>query len=242
MTEGSATRQIKSTGRRILIGVLTIAPLGITWFILDFLFAQLSRFGRPWISGVARAFQPNYPDFANFLLNETFQSFAGVVVVLAFLYVLGWAAGRVIGQKLIEGFESLIGMIPVVDTIYRATKRFLSVAGTSQDAPRRVVLISFPSPEMKTVGLVTRTIQDRDTGEELAVVYVPTAPNPTSGYIEIVPAKDIIFTDWTFDQAMAFIVTGGSNAPETVNFHDKGASRNAPDTTYRPRPPVSNPR
>lgn len=242
MIESSATKQIRSTGRRILIGILTIAPLGITWFIMDFLFAQLSRFGRPWISGIAGALRPTYPDLAGFLVNETFQSMAGVLIVLVFLYVLGWAAGRVIGQKLIEAFESIIGLIPVVDTIYRATKRFISVAGTSQDSPRRVVLINFPSPEMKTVGLVTRMIRDSGTGEELAAVYVPTAPNPTSGYIEIVPLKNLIFTDWTFDQAMAFIVTGGSNAPETVNFHDKGASRNDPGTTYRDGTSVSNPR
>lgn len=74
---------------------------------------------------------------------------------------------------------------------------------------------------MKTLGLITRTIIDSTSGEELAAVYVPTAPNPTSGYIEIVPMRDVVFTDWTFDQAMAFIVTGGSSAPDTIPYSNR---------------------
>lgn len=72
------------------------------------------------------------------------------------------------------------------------------------------MLIDLPSSEMKALGLLTRTLHDSETGEKLAVVYVPTAPNPTSGYIEIVPLQSVVITDWTFDQAMSFVVTGGS--------------------------------
>jgi uncharacterized membrane protein len=145
-----------------------------------------------------------------------------VLLVLAFLYVLGKATGHVLGQRLIRLFEAAIGRIPVVDSIYRATKRFLSVAGNTGTTERRVVLIEFPSPDMKTIGLVTRVLRASDTGEELAAVYVPTAPNPTSGYIEIVPLSKVVFTDWTFDQAMSFVVTGGSNAPDTIAYATKG--------------------
>ena len=145
-----------------------------------------------------------------------------VLVVLGFLWVLGWGASRVIGQRLILLFEWMIGRIPFVEKVYQATKRFLTVAGGSADGgERRVVLIDFPSPEMKTIGLVTRILKDEETGEELAAVYVPTSPNPTSGYIEIVPVKKLTFTDWTFDQAMSFVITRGSNAPETIAYYPK---------------------
>jgi len=150
------------------------------------------------------------------------QSVAAVLFVLGFLGILGWAAGRVIGQRVIRWFESLIGMVPFVDSIYRATKRFIAVAGSSEETPRRVVLIAFPSGTMKTIGLLTQTMRDSGTGETLAAVYIPTAPNPTSGYIEILPMADLILTDWTFDQAMAFIVTGGSNAPPTIDYRGHG--------------------
>jgi uncharacterized membrane protein len=209
---------MKDTGRYILIGVITAAPLAITWIILEFLFSQLSRLGRPWATRAARALSPEQPGIAALLENDVFLSILGVVLIVAMLWLLGFTATRVVGQRLIDLFEALIGKIPVVDKIYSATKRFLNVAGTSQDGEKRVVLIDFPSPEMKTIGLVTRTLRDKSTGEELAAVYVPTSPNPTSGYIEIVPVRDLTYTDWTFDQAMSFVITGGSNAPDTIAY------------------------
>jgi uncharacterized membrane protein len=212
------SERVKSTGRYILIGVLTAAPLAITWLILDFLFGQLSRIGRPWVRTLARTLAPEHPLLAAWIENETLLSVVAALVVLIFLWGLGWAASRAIGQRLIVLFEALIGIIPFVDRIYQSTKRFLTVAGGSSDGERRVVLIDFPSPEMKTIGLVTRVLKDKSTGEELAVVYVPTSPNPTSGYIEIVPIKKLTFTDWTFDQAMSFVITGGSTAPDTIEY------------------------
>lgn len=218
----SKSGPFRAAGRYIIIGLLTAAPLAITWWIVRFLFEQLSAMGKPGVYAASIAIRQEYPNIAKLMLNETVQSVFAVFVVLVFLYVLGWAAGRVIGQRLIAVFESFIGAIPFVDSIYRATKRFLAVAGNTEQNERRVVLIDFPSPEMKTIGLVTRVMRDADTGEELAAVYVPTSPNPTSGYIEIVPLHAITFTDWTFDQAMSFIVTGGSNAPETITYSGKG--------------------
>ncbi len=105
-----------------------------------------------------------------------------------------------------------------MDAIYRSVKRLLDVATIAPQGERRVVLINFPSPQMKAVGVITRIFRDAKTGEELAAVYVPTAPNPTSGYIEVVPLRDVILTDWTFDQAMAFVVTFGTSAPDTIAF------------------------
>ncbi|WP_187972248.1 DUF502 domain-containing protein [Aquibium microcysteis] len=209
---------MKPIGRTIVIGLLTAAPLVITFVIVRFLFQLLSSVGEPWIRGVARGLRATNPGVADLLLNDTLQSIAAVLVVLAFLYVLGWGTGRVIGQRLISLFEKAVGAIPFVETIYRATKRFLAISGPSGEGTQRVVLIDFPSRDMKAIGIVTRTLRDATTGEELAAVYVPTAPNPTNGYIEIVPIDKVTFTDWTFDQAMAFVVTGGSNAPDTVHY------------------------
>jgi len=79
------------------------------------------------------------------------------------------------------------------------------------------VLIDFPSPELKSVGFVTRTFQDA-SGRELAAVYVPTTPNPTGGYLEIVPIERLVATDWTVDQAMAFILSAGAAAPDVLPF------------------------
>ena len=80
---------------------------------------------------------------------------------------------------------------------------------------QRVVLIGFPSPTLKSIGFVTRTFTD-SLGRELAAVYVPTTPNPTGGYLEIVPVEDLIATEWSVDQAMAFILSGGAAGPDKI--------------------------
>jgi uncharacterized membrane protein len=87
---------------------------------------------------------------------------------------------------------------------------------------RRVVPIPFPSSDMKVVALVTRTLEDLGTGRPLAVVHVPTSPNPTSGYVEIVPLDRVVETDWTIDEAMRFVITGGASAPERVSYEPRG--------------------
>lgn len=222
MTPPERGQGLRSAGRYLLVGVVTAAPLAITWLIVDFLFRQLSALGRPLVRAAASALNPDNPAAARAMGDETVVSIVAAFAVLALLWLLGWTASRMVGQRLIGVMEWLIGRIPFVEKIYNATKRFLSVAGTQQSGGQRVVLIDFPSSEMKAVGLVTRVLKDSSTGDELAVVYVPTAPNPTSGYIEIVPMTALTWTDWTFDEAMAFVVTGGSNAPDTVNYSLRG--------------------
>jgi len=137
--------------------------------------------------------------------------------LLAF-YLLGWLATQVIGRRLIHWFDSLVHRIPLVQTIYGSIKKLMAAIQEKPRDVQRVVLISFPTPEMKTVGFVTRVLKDEHNGEELAAVYVPTTPNPTSGYLEIVPLKHVISTDWTVDQAMSFIISGGAVAPDHIQY------------------------
>jgi len=220
---------IGSVGRYIVIGVITAAPLAITWLIIDFFFRQLSHIGQPWVKAVAHAVTPHLPLLAAWLENETLLSIIAAIIILAALWALGRMTTHVMGRRMIGLFEAFIGMIPFVDKIYQSTKRFLTIAGSSSEGERRVVLIDFPSPKMKAIGLVTRILTDKETGEELVAVYVPTSPNPTSGYIEIVPVRDVTFTDWTFDQAMSFVVTGGSNAPDSISYFTKRGVERLPN-------------
>lgn len=205
-------------GRYLFIGLLTVAPLLATWWIIDFLFSHLARLGRPAVAALARAVRPQGPELADFLLSPAAQSIAAALVVLLLLYVLGWAASRMIGRHLIRLCEAIIARIPVVSTIYHSIKKLLNVVGERPTGRQRVVLIDFPCPEMKAIGVVMRFLRDADTDEELAAVYVPTSPNPTSGYVEVVPVSSLTATDWTFDQAMGFVVTGGASSPERIHY------------------------
>ncbi|MGH8604784.1 MAG: DUF502 domain-containing protein [Gammaproteobacteria bacterium] len=95
-------------------------------------------------------------------------------------------------------------------------KILIAAFQTKPKGVERIVLIDFPSPGMKAIGFVTRTLIDEASGEELAVVYVPISPNPTSGYIEIVAVTKVISTDWTLDEAMQFLMSAGTAAPDTI--------------------------
>ena len=220
----------------LLAGVLTVIPIWITWFVFELIVSQLSGFGRPWVVTLSRLVRGYQPALADALLEPWFQNAAALVLTLLGLVLLGWVATRVVGRKLLAALDRLIRHIPLVEKIYGASKTLISAL---QQQPgnqvQRVVLIPFPNPEMKTVGFVTRVLTDQDTGEALAAVYVPTTPNPTSGYLEIVPLDQVVPTDWSMDQAMSFVISGGTVAPERIHYRRaggdpaQGLERPAPD-------------
>lgn len=212
------SRGLGHIGRFILVGFFTVAPLWVTWLVFDFVIGVLARAGRPLLYAAARAVGNFSPTLASWMLESAFEQAVALIIVLASLYAVGVFATIVIGRKLIAWFESLLERLPLVQTIYGGTKRLLQSLRTPPATGQRVALIPFPNDRMKTIGMVMRTIRDSETGRELAVVYVPTAPNPTSGYIEIVPIDDVIFMDWSVEEAMSFVVTGGTTSPETVKF------------------------
>jgi uncharacterized membrane protein len=215
-------------GRYVLIGSLTVTPLLVTWLAFDFLLKLLAQMGTPLLRATARAVRPFSDTLASWLLDSSFQQAVAALLTIASLYGIGLLASFVIGKKVIELYEDILARLPLVQTIYGATKRVLLSLSQPPVTGQRVVLINFPSSEMKAIGFITKIIRDTETGKELAAVYVPTSPNPTSGYIEIVPMEDVVMTDWSTEEAMTFVVTGGTNAPENLRFYntDQRASSN----------------
>ena len=204
--------------RYILAGLLTIIPLWITWLVLRFLFQLLTQAGEPSIRWIAA----KLPDSLQLLIESPlFTNLFSILLVVLALYGIGRLTTVVVGRRVLGFFEAVLAKIPLVNVIYGAVKKLVTVL---QEKPggglQRVVLIDFPSPEMKTVGLVTRVLKDTNTGRDLAAVYVPTTPNPTSGYLEIVPLERVTSTEWTIDEAMAFIMSGGAVAPDTMNYDE----------------------
>ena len=126
------------------------------------------------------------------------------------------------GQRLLVWFEAVMARVPLANLVYTSVRKLLDILQTKPGSTQRVVLVDFPHREMKAIGLVTRVLKEEGTGRELAAVYVPTTPNPTSGYLEVVPVELLTPTDWTVDQAMGFIISGGAVAPETMPFTRAG--------------------
>ena len=145
-----------------------------------------------------------------------------MVATLCVILAVGALTRRVVGQRLLRWFEALIARVPLANVIYTSARKLLDMLETKPGSTQRVVLIDFPHRDMKSVGLVTRVIREEGSGRELAAVYVPTTPNPTSGYLEIVPVELLTPTDWTVDQAMSFIISGGAVAPDAMPFTRAG--------------------
>lgn len=208
----------------LIAGILTVIPLFVVWVVLDFLFSLLADAGTPLILGFSAWLAPDYPDLAHFLTTPGVLSVIALLFVLILLYFIGFFATFVIGQQMIELFERMMKRIPLVHTIYSSTKKLVSALQTKPSNVQRVVLIAFPNPGMRAIGFVMATFADAKSGQELAAVFVPTAPNPTSGYLEIVPVEALIATDMTSEQAMAMVLSGGAVAPNSVSIQPAGSS------------------
>ena len=201
-----------------LTGLLTLAPIFLVFIVFRFVFGLLSDISQPVIEPVTEYLVHTYPLMFTWLSEPWVKIAIGTVVTIAFILAIGFMTRRVIGQRLLIWIEALISKVPLANTVYGSARKLLDMLQTKPDGTQRVVLINFPHENMKSVGFVTRILQDEHTGEELAAVYVPTTPNPTSGYLEIVPVNQLIPTDWTADQAMSFIISGGAVAPDRIPF------------------------
>ncbi|MEW8560897.1 MAG: DUF502 domain-containing protein, partial [Candidatus Thiodiazotropha sp.] len=146
--------------RYLISGIITLIPLWVTWLVFKYVFNQLSKLGSPWVKILSRSIQNEYPSVAQWLLEPWFQNTLAVLLMLVGLYLVGLLASRVIGRKILYIFESTVQRLPVIQNVYGLVKKLISALEQKPENVQQVVLIEFPSPEMKTVGFVTRTMVD----------------------------------------------------------------------------------
>ena len=149
-------------------------------------------------------------------------SLPGIGVVFAFLVVLltGLAATNLIGRQLVSWWEEILHRIPLVSSVYSSVKSFTESVLSSSNSFRQVVALEYPRPGVWGLGFLTADnvaeVSAR-TGKPVVCVYVPTAVNPTSGFLVMVPREEIILLDMHIDEAMKMIVTGGVVQPPVHN-------------------------
>ncbi len=209
---------MRSVQKYFLAGLLTLLPIWLVWIVFKFVFVLLSGISQPAVGPLLARLSESDPRMFHWLADAWVQTAIALVATVVFIIVVGFFARRVVGQTVLRWFEGLIARIPLAKSIYGGARQLLDLLQTKPDGTQRVVLIDFPHKEMKSVGFVTRVLVDEATGRELAAVYVPTTPNPTSGYLEIVPVELLTPTDWSVDQAMAFIISGGAASPDRIPF------------------------
>jgi len=214
----------QSCKRNVFVGLLALVPLWITLSLVGVVLSFLRDKTAPLIEEAFSSFAQNN-ELIEYLVNAYwFQIAFTLFILLLFFYIVGFLTSRWLGRKAIILVDTIMERIPVAKSIYGAIKGVTDAMQNEDNRSSSVVLISFPSPELKTIALVTKTISDAKTGSKLAVVFVPTSPTPTSGYIEIVPVEELIYTDWSVEQAMSFLMSGGTDIPPSGLSLDQQAA------------------
>jgi uncharacterized membrane protein len=212
---------------RLVSGMVVLVPLFITIAVLRWLFLWLSSFLSP---AVARLFTEGTLKArlgqagADFVLKHAsvIAPVIAVVLLVVLLYVTGALARRVVGKKILALGEAILLRIPVVKPIYSAAKQVVeAVSLPDRGAFKAVVLVHFPHPRMWAVGFLTGSIVDQ-TGKRLYKVFIPTTPNPTTGFYEFVEPEELMVTDIPVDMAFKMIISGGIIAPEKYNSRPIG--------------------
>ena len=182
-----------------IAGIDVLIPIGITLYLTLFLVK---------ISGkiIPKKINPN-----NYLPFDI----PGVEILIALLIItfIGWISLSFIGKKFFEFFNNFLKKIPILRTIYSAIGQMTETFTKSDNSEKSVVLLEYPRKGIWVVGFATREnhgiIRDK-VKEELINVFVPTTPNPTSGFLLMVPKKDLIYLSVSFEQASKFIVSAGT--------------------------------
>lgn len=214
--------------KNMIAGFLTIIPLVIVWLVFDFFLEALSDASRPMADAFAAAIEQQFPSMTPILADGRVQWVIALLVTLLALYIIGAVTSRVIGQRLWGYIEAIITRIPLVQTVYSAARKLVDVLRTKPENAQRVVLIDFPHEGAKTIGFVMRTFTDANTGVEMAAVYVPTAVNPTTGYLQLLPVAKLVPSDMPSDQAMAMIISAGAVMPDQMSLSGPAMPKGLP--------------
>ena len=205
---------MKRLRRWLVAGLLVWLPLYVTYFLVTFAVGIMDNQLAKFIGRLPADIRAN---------AEFFLLFPGLGVIFTFLLLLltGVLAANFIGRAFVGGWESLMERIPVVRSIYSAVRNFTElVFSDSSKAFKNVLLIEYPRKGLYSLAFQTSEdlgeVQGR-TGEDVVGCFVPTTPNPTSGFIIIVPTKDVTVLDMDVDEALKMIISLGVVIPTWRN-------------------------
>jgi uncharacterized membrane protein len=190
----------KVLGAQFMTGLLAILPLGVSIWILVWVFNTIDYILQPLIFKIWDKHLPG----------------VGFGVTIIIIFLIGIFARNIIGHRILRWGDSLLDKVPVFRLLYRALRQITtSFSITDNSGFMQVVLVDFPHKGMKAVAFITNEIIHPD-GSKSYSVLIPTAPNPTTGFMEIVKEEDITRTKITVDEAVKMIVSAGRVMPSDV--------------------------
>lgn len=197
--------------KRMLTGLLLILPVYVTFFVVKFLFGFIGGTLSPLIKKIFLLFGAELPKTS---VDEFIITFIGLIFTFASLYFIGIFAANVIGKSIIHYFENLLTKTPVINSIYSSVKQLVhAISLPGKQAFKRVVILDFPKEGTKSIGFVTGTLKENGKDKYISV-FVPTTPNPTSGFLVFTPEDDVIDTNLTVEEAFKTLLSGGVLTPK----------------------------
>jgi len=185
-----------------IAGVVVLIPIGITVYLTLFLIKISSKI-------LPKELNPNH------YLPYDIPGLE-ILISLFLITVIGWISLSFLGKRLLNIFNNILKKIPILRTIYSAILQMTETFTKNDTNKKNVVLIEYPRKGVWAVGFATKknsTEMSTKTKKELINVFVPTTPNPTSGFLLMLPKEDVIYLDLNFEEASKFIVSAGTSNP-----------------------------
>ena len=184
-------------------GIVVLVPLGITLYFTLFLINISSKI-------LPKELNPNH-----YLPYDI----PGVEIIISIFLItfIGWVSLSFIGKKLLEIFNNILKRIPFLRTVYSAIAQMIETFTKREEGKKNVVLVEYPRKGSWAVGFATKDNAGEITNKtkkNLVNVFIPTTPNPTSGFLLMFPKEEIIYLDMTFEEASKFIVSAGTSNPK----------------------------
>lgn len=188
---------------RLTSGLVVLVPVAITLFVLNATVRLLTSFVLPSLRTLP------------FDIPEAALTAIALAITVVFIYGVGLVATHIIGHRLIRWGERLLLKLPIVKPIYSASKQVVGIiASPSNTSFQTVVLAEFPRRGSYSVGFLTSTILNPE-GVTMHCVFIPTTPNPTSGFLIMLPENEITVTDMSVEDGIKMIVSGGMLSPQS---------------------------
>ncbi len=201
----ATSRFVRNT---FLTGLLILIPLVATYLLVAFLFDLLSGAGAP----IMRTLFSPLQQLESFWWLAPITPVANTVLALAIIFLLGLVGTNFIGRRILEAVNTLILRLPLVSSVYSAVKQMVETFQGPSGSFQRVVLLQYPRKGMWVMGLVATERADTlglSSTSQILSVFIPTTPNPTSGFLVMVPPDEVVEVDYTVEEAFKFIVSSG---------------------------------
>ena len=203
----------KDVRKRLITGLLLILPVYVTFFVVKFLFGFVGGTLAPVIKKLLQFLGVALPKTT---LDEFIITFFGLILTFIALYFIGIFAANVVGKFFIHYFENLLTKTPIVKSIYSSVKQIIhAVSLPGKQSFKRVVLVDFPREGIKSIGFVTGDI-NYNNKEKLICVFIPTTPNPTTGFLIYLPETAVTDTNLTIEDAFKTLFSAGLLTPKDL--------------------------